>query len=97
MAMPKKTEERIRSALKRFVPVLLAQRDRDVSEADTVTLVRDFFSDLLGFDKYAELTSEHQVRSLNPLHIEHGAAYALPVAHCHLPMGLHLPSTLTRR
>jgi len=62
MAMPKKTEERIRSALKRFVPVLTAQRDRDVSEADTVTLVKDLFSELLGFDKYAELTSEHQIR-----------------------------------
>jgi len=44
MAMPKKTEERIRSALKRFVPVLESQRDRDVSEADTVTLVKDLFS-----------------------------------------------------
>lgn len=63
MGIPKKTEERIRSALKRFAPVLQAQRDRDVSEADTVTLVKDLFSELLGFDKYAELTSEHQIRS----------------------------------
>lgn len=62
MAIPKKTEERIKSALKRFMPVLQAQRDRDVSEADTVTLVKDLFSELLGFDKYAELTSEHQIR-----------------------------------
>lgn len=41
------------------MPVLQAQRDRDVSEADTVTLVKDLFSELLGFDKYAEFTSEH--------------------------------------
>lgn len=61
-AVPKKVEERIRVALKQFAPVLQAQRDRDVSEADTVTLVKDVMSAMLGFDKYAELTSEHQIR-----------------------------------
>ena len=58
----KKVEERMRAAIKRFAPVLQAQRDRDVSEADTVTLVKDLFCELLAFDKYTELTSEHQVR-----------------------------------
>lgn len=61
-AIPKKVEERIKSALKQFTPVLQAQRDRDVSEADTVTLVKDLLSTMLGFDKYAELTSEHSIR-----------------------------------
>lgn len=61
-AIPKKVLERIRDAIKQFQPTLQAQRDRDVSEADTVTLVKDLFCDLLGFDKYLELTSEHQVR-----------------------------------
>lgn len=62
MAIPKKVEERIREALKRFVPILSAQRDRDVSEADTVTVVKDLLSDLFGFDKYSEVTSEHAIR-----------------------------------
>ncbi len=61
-SVPKKVEERIRSALKQFAPVLQAQRDRDVSEADTVTLVKDLMSAMLGYDKYAELTSEHAIR-----------------------------------
>lgn len=60
--IPKKVEERIKDVLKRFSPVLLAQRDRDVSEADTVTVVKDLLSDLFGFDKYAEVTSEHAIR-----------------------------------
>ena len=60
--VPKKVEERIKDNLKRFVPILTAQRDRDVSEADTVTLVKDLLSDLFGFDKYAEVTSEHAIR-----------------------------------
>ncbi|MCA8948440.1 MAG: type I restriction enzyme HsdR N-terminal domain-containing protein [Planctomycetes bacterium] len=59
---PKRVVDRIKAALKQFVPVLQAQRDRDVSEADTVTLVKDLMSSMLGFDKYAELTSEHAIR-----------------------------------
>lgn len=59
---PKKVEERIKDGLKRFSPILVAQRDRDVSEADTVTVVKDLLSDLFGYDKYAEVTSEHAIR-----------------------------------
>ena len=61
-SVPKRVEERIRESLKRFAPVLSAQRDRDVSEADTVTIVKDLLSDMFGFDKYAEVTSEFAIR-----------------------------------
>lgn len=48
--------------LKRLVPIIHQQKTRDVSEADTVTLVKDLLSDVFGYDKYAELTSEHSIR-----------------------------------
>lgn len=60
--IPKRVVERIKESVKRFAPILQAQRDRDVSEVDTVTLVKDLLSDLFGFDKYAEVTSEHAIR-----------------------------------
>lgn len=60
--VPKRIEERIKDNLKRFAPILVAQRDRDVSEADTVTVVKDLLSELFGFDKYAEVTSECAIR-----------------------------------
>lgn len=60
--LPKRVEERLKDCLRRFAPILSAQRDRDVSEADTVTLVKDLLSDLFGYDKYAEVTSEHSIR-----------------------------------
>lgn len=62
MAVTKKIAEQLHAGLKRFQPILAAQRDRDVSEADTVTLVKDLLSDAFGYDKYAELTSEHAIR-----------------------------------
>lgn len=60
--VPKRVVDRIRSAHKVFAPILVSQRDRDVSEADTVTIVKDLLSDMFGYDKYAEVTSEHAIR-----------------------------------
>ena len=45
-----------------MLPVIQQQKTRDVSEADTVTLVKDVMADVFGFDKYAELTSELAIR-----------------------------------
>lgn len=62
MAVPKKVQDRIASSLKAFQGVLQQQKARDVSEADTVTVVKDLLCEIFGFDKYAELTSEHNIR-----------------------------------
>ena len=62
MAIPTRVRDRIVSALKRMTPIILQQKARDVSEADTVTLVKDLLSEVFGYDKYAELTSEHAIR-----------------------------------
>jgi hypothetical protein len=62
MSVPKRVTERIERSLKAFQNILEQQRARDVSEADTVTIVKDVLSEIFGFDKYAELTSEHSIR-----------------------------------
>lgn len=62
MAVPKRVAERIEKTLKPFQGILEQQRARDVSEADTVTIVKDVLNGVFGFDKYAELTSEHSIR-----------------------------------
>src|SRR5688500_2858264 len=62
MSLPKKVCERISSGVKRMLPILEQQRTRDVSEADTVTLVKDLLADVFGYDKYADITSEVAIR-----------------------------------
>ena len=59
----KKVIDRITANLKIFQAIAESQRVRDVSEADTVTLVKDILSACFGYDKYAELTSEYQIRN----------------------------------
>lgn len=60
--LPKKFVDRVKARLKHFQSIALTQRARDVSEADTVTLVKDVLAEVFGYDKYTELTSEHQIR-----------------------------------
>jgi hypothetical protein len=62
MAIANRVRERIQTGLKRLIPVVLQQKARDVSEADTVTLVKDLLAEVFGYDKYADLTSEHSIR-----------------------------------
>ena len=62
MSVPKKVADRIASGMKQMVPILQQQRTRDVSEADTVTLVKDLLAEVFGYDKYADLTGEYAIR-----------------------------------
>ena len=62
MKISKKVTDRISDHLKKFQTIALSHKARDVSEADTVTLVKDILSDIFGYDKYSELTSEQQIK-----------------------------------
>lgn len=62
LKIPKKAQERLVAGLKRYQPIVGKLRERDISEADTVTVIKDMLTDIFGYDKYAELTSEQQIR-----------------------------------
>jgi hypothetical protein len=62
LKIPKKVIDRISGSLKTYQAVAQSHKAKDVSEADTVTLIKDILSYCFGFDKYAELTSEQQIR-----------------------------------
>ena len=60
--IPKKVKDRLVTGLRRYQPIVRRLKERDISEADTVTVVKDMLSDIFGYDKYGELTSEQQIR-----------------------------------
>lgn len=62
MKLAKKTLDRLVSGLKKYQPIVRKLAERDISEADTVTVIKDMLTDIFGYDKYAELTSEQQIR-----------------------------------
>jgi|SaaInl7_200m_RNA_FD_contig_21_2330766_length_933_multi_6_in_0_out_0_1 hypothetical protein len=60
--IPKRVTERLAKETRRFQKVLQAAKDRDINESDTVVIVTDLLSEVFGFDKYADITSEYAIR-----------------------------------
>jgi predicted type IV restriction endonuclease len=60
--IPSKVSERLSAGIKKFQPVLASAHTRDVNESDTVIIVTDMLSEVFGFDKYSEVTSENSIR-----------------------------------
>lgn len=61
--IPGKVSDRLIAGIKRFQPVLALAKTRDLNESDTVTIVTDILSEILGYDKYSEVTSEYAIRN----------------------------------
>ncbi|HQM43383.1 MAG TPA: type I restriction enzyme HsdR N-terminal domain-containing protein, partial [Smithellaceae bacterium] len=61
--IPQKVSERLSQGIKRFQPILTNAKSRDVNESDTVIIVTDMLSEIFGYDKYSEITSEFAIRS----------------------------------
>ena len=59
---PTRVANRLVTSIKRFQPVLSSAKSRDVNESDTVIIVTDMLSEVFGYEKYAEITSEHAIR-----------------------------------
>jgi hypothetical protein len=62
MAVSSKVSARITLQMKRYQAILLAIQKRDVSEADTVTVINDILADVCGYDKYHQVTSQYAIR-----------------------------------
>ena len=62
-SIPQKVSERLSQGIKRFQPILTNAKSRDVNESDTVIIVTDMLSEIFGYDKYSEITSEFALRS----------------------------------
>jgi hypothetical protein len=60
--MPKRVADRLTVGLRKYQKIFASARDRDVNESDTVVIIADFLSEVLGFDKYAEITTEFEIR-----------------------------------
>lgn len=63
ISVPQKVSARIVDGLKRFQPILESAKTRDVNESDTVVLLTGILSEILGYDKYTDITTEMSIRS----------------------------------
>ncbi|MCY4443386.1 MAG: type I restriction enzyme HsdR N-terminal domain-containing protein [Proteobacteria bacterium] len=56
------TRKRMTAALQHLQPVVTSARKRGINETDTVTIVKDMFGEIWGYDRYNEVTSEYKIR-----------------------------------
>jgi hypothetical protein len=61
-SIPQKVVDRCMKNVLRFQKILEDAKHRDLNETDTVTIVKDMLSDVFGYDKYTEITSEYPIR-----------------------------------
>ena len=54
---------RLSEGIKKFQPILQTAKSRDVNESDTVIIITDMLSEIFGYDKYSEITSEFAIRN----------------------------------
>lgn len=62
MPVSQKVATRISTELKRYQSILQKAQQRDISESDTVVIIGDMLSDVLGYDKYQHVTTEFAIR-----------------------------------
>ena len=60
--VPKRVADRLIRAVAKFKTVLQIAKDRDVNEADTVSVIMDMLAEVFGYDKYLEVTREFAIR-----------------------------------
>lgn len=60
--IPQKVADRIAAGIKKFQPILTAAQAHDANESDTVIIITDMLSEIFGYDKYKEITSEKCIR-----------------------------------
>lgn len=63
MKVSKRFLDRARKNLRKYQKALESARSRDVGESDTCVIISDFLADVLGYDKYSEVTTEFAIRS----------------------------------
>ncbi len=64
-SIPSKVASRLVAGIKKFQPILLAAKNREANESDTVTIVTAMLAEVFGYDQFSEITSERAVKSTN--------------------------------
>lgn len=60
--IPAKTKTRITAGIKKYAPILTKAQAADINESDTVTIITDMLSEIFGYAKYDEITSEYAIK-----------------------------------
>lgn len=52
----------VQKTLKKFITILQAASQKDINESDTSNIINDILGDVLGYDKFFDVTTEYKIR-----------------------------------
>ena len=58
----KRLTDKLTSGLEKFQRVFKIAKKKDINEADTVSIIEDFITEVLGYQKYFEVTKELEIK-----------------------------------
>ena len=62
MSVSAKVDTRIAAELKRYKSILARAKERAITESDTSNIVTDMLSDVFGYEKIENITTEHRIK-----------------------------------
>jgi len=62
MFIPTRTKKRLSENLRKYQRIVKSATAKDINESDTSLIVTDMLCDILGYDKYTEITTESAIR-----------------------------------
>lgn len=62
MTINTKVQKRLQEGIKKFQPIINLAKAKDINESDTVVIITDILQEILGYDKYTEITSEYAIK-----------------------------------
>lgn len=60
--IPSKVEERLKAGIKKFQPIVANAKSQDLNETDTVRIISGILEEVLGYDRYLEISSEMNIK-----------------------------------
>lgn len=54
--------KQVQSHLKKYVAILKAASQKDINESDTSNIINDILGDVLGYDKFFDVTTEYKIK-----------------------------------
>lgn len=61
--IPAKVKDRFAKTVKKYQKLLITSKNKDINEADTVTIINEMLYEIFGYDKFEEITREFAIKN----------------------------------
>jgi predicted type IV restriction endonuclease len=64
ISIPKKVQDRITAASKKYLKIISDAVKADINESDTVLIIHGMLTDIFGYERFTEITTEYAIKNI---------------------------------